>query len=250
MKIAYICTNFNNSDLTVSAVASIAADTSHDVSIFVVDNASDENHRRTLQKLLRDDPRVHVIFNELNIGYFAGLNVGIEAARSEGKGIDWMVIGNNDLVFSVDFIESIDKMQNDFINYCVISPDIITLDGAHQNPHVISNISPLREIFYDLYFLNYYLGMTIQRIARLIPSLTRRGDEDEWRIPQKIYQGHGACYLLTPKFFDYFDSLWAPTFMMGEEFFLSLQLNSVFALEGTKFKNGVLQHCAFLLKLT
>ncbi len=227
MKIAYICTNYNNSDLTVSAVASIVRDANHDVSVFVVDNASDEKHRLTLEKLSLEDHRVHVIFNPENIGYFAGLNVGIDAALSEDIGIEWMIVGNNDLVFPTNFIESIAKLRDEFNHYCVISPDIITLDGAHQNPHVISKISSMRELFYDLYFSNYYLGMAIHRVAKLLPRLTRRGDEDEWRTPRKIYQGHGSCYLLTPKFFNYFKELWAPTFMMGEEFFLSLQLISV-----------------------
>lgn len=227
MKIAYICTNYNNSDLTVSAVASIVRDANHDVSVFVVDNASNEKHRLTLEKLSLEDSRVHVIFNPENIGYFAGLNVGIAAALSEDIGIEWMIVGNNDLVFPANFIESIAKCRDEFNNHCVISPDIITLDGAHQNPHVISKISSMRELFYDLYFSNYYFGMAIHRVAKLLPRLTRRGDEDEWRTPRKIYQGHGSCYLLTPKFFNYFKDLWAPTFMMGEEFFLSLQLKSV-----------------------
>ena len=41
---------------------------------------------------------------------------------------------------------------------------------------------------------------------------------------RSIYQGHGSVYILGPKFFEEFGQLDAPTFMMGEEFFLSEQL--------------------------
>jgi GT2 family glycosyltransferase len=92
---------------------------------------------------------------------------------------------------------------------------------------VIARISAIREIFYDLYYSNYYLGKLIYKLAKLFPRATRRGDEDEWQTAQPIYQGHGSCYLLTPNFFRKFEVLWAPTFMMAEELFLSLQLEEV-----------------------
>jgi GT2 family glycosyltransferase len=44
-------------------------------------------------------------------------------------------------------------------------------------------------------------------------------------VAQEIYQGYGACYLLGPEFFRHFEELWAPTFMLHEEYFLSKQLS-------------------------
>jgi GT2 family glycosyltransferase len=69
------------------------------------------------------------------------------------------------------------------------------------------------------------LGIVIQKLARLLPRLSERTDEKQWLVPQTIYQGHGSCYLLGPKFFDRFEELWAPTFLMSEEYFLSKQLS-------------------------
>lgn len=227
MKITYVCTNYNNSAFTVAAVASLAKNEGHDLRVYVVDNASHSEDVELLRGLARENSIVRVISNPVNVGYFAGLNLGIAAARRDDPSADWIVAGNNDLEFPADFCDRLERQQHEYCRYPVISPDVVTLDGHHQNPHVISHISTVREIFYDLYYLNYYLGQLIYKVAKLFPRATRRGDEDNWQTARPIYQGHGSCYLLTPRFFEQFSNLWAPTFMMSEEFFLSLQLKKV-----------------------
>lgn len=224
MKISYVCTNYNNSAFTTAAIASLMKNEGHEIRVYVVDNASRQEEVAILHELARQNPAVSVIANPDNVGYFAGLNLGLQAARQEASDVDWIIAGNNDLEFPADFCDRVAREQAEYRQHSVISPDIVTLDGEHQNPHVISSISPLREVFYDLYYSNYYLGQLIYRAAKLFPRATRRGDEDQWRTPRPIYQGHGACYLLTPKFFAQFEAFWAPTFMMSEELFLSLQL--------------------------
>ncbi|MES3013528.1 MAG: glycosyltransferase, partial [Pseudomonadota bacterium] len=196
----------------------------HHIRVVVVDNASRPDEVKILRGLNAAQPVVHVIENANNVGYFAGLNMGLEAVGRLHPGIGWVVAGNNDLEFPEDFCDRVQQAQATFAAHAVISPDIVTLDGEHQNPHVISDISPVREIFYDLYYSNYYIGQAIYRLAKLFPKATRRGDEDQWQTARPIYQGHGSCYLLTPKFFERYGTLWAPTFMMAEEVFLSLQL--------------------------
>jgi hypothetical protein len=135
-----------------------------------------------------------------------------------------MPAGNNDLFFPKDFYNQIILNEISFLTYPVISPNIITEDGLYQNPHVINEISKFRELMYDVYFLNYTLAKIIKKIALITNYFTDRSDETFHDKSQIIYQGHGSCYILTPKFFEHFQELFAPTFLMGEEFFLSLQL--------------------------
>lgn len=224
MKIAFVCTNYNNSGYTLGAAASLFRNRGHDILMVAVDNASRPEEAEKLLAFAAAHPQMHVVLNKDNVGYFAGLNLGIQAVRMKDSAIEWVVIGNNDLEFPEDFCDRVVAAMATFRSHSVISPDIVTLDGMHQNPHVIESISTVREIFYDLYYINYYLGSFIYRLAKLFPRATRRGDEDHWQSAQSIYQGHGSCYLLTPKFFEKHGLLWAPTFMMGEELFLSLQL--------------------------
>lgn len=227
MKIAYVCTNYNNSSFTLAAVDSLLRSAGHDIAVFVVDNASGHEEVVKLRTLAQKYPSVHVIELPDNTGYFRGLNVGLRESRQRRPDIDWVIAGNNDLEFAPDFCDKIELLAPALKAHSVISPDIVTLDGEHQNPHVISKIGIVREIFYDLYYSNYYLGRIIYKFAKMLPRLSERSDEEQWQIPRPIYQGHGSCYLLTPRFFAQFTEFWAPTFMMSEEFFLSKQLKDV-----------------------
>lgn len=227
MKIGYVCTNYNNSHYTQEAVKSLLANPGHEYRVVVVDNCSRVEAKELLQILADKFPQVHIIFNEENVGYFKGLNIGIEYLRQQDPQIEWMVVGNNDLEFPADFGDRLAMHKDAWRSYPVISPDVITVDGLHQNPHVIASISRLRELFYDLYYANYYVGLCMQRLASYFRTAIARGDEEQWQKPQFIYQGHGSCYLLGPAFFDHFSAFWAPTFMMSEEYFLSKQLSDV-----------------------
>lgn len=227
MKIGYVCTNYNNSDYTAKAVRTLKSGAGHEYLIVVVDNNSDQASVRQLMELAIEFPDIRLILNSENVGYFRGLNIGIHHAREHDPAVEWLVVGNNDLEFPVDFAEKLSAQALRLRAHAVVSPDIVTVEGEHQNPHVISGISPLRELAYDFYYANYYLGLAILKVAKLLPSLSERGDEEEWQTARPIYQGHGSCYLLGPRFFEQFDDLWAPTFMMSEEYFLSKQLSDV-----------------------
>ncbi len=225
MKIGYVCTNYNNSAYTLKAVETLLSNTHHTYEVVVVDNNSNPGESALLKPLSDRLSNVDVILHASNAGYFRGLNIGIKALRSRHPDIEWIVVGNNDLEFPADFADRLARAAHKLKTYPVVSPDVVTIEGEHQNPHVISGISTIREIFYDLYYANYYLGIVIQRLARLLPKLSERTDEEQWRVSRSIYQGHGSCYLLGPQFFAHFAELWAPTFLMSEEYFLSKQLS-------------------------
>lgn len=228
MKLGYVCTNFNNSHFTVDAVRSLAASTGerHVLRVVVVDNQSAPQHVQTLRDLAAEFPGViELLLNEHNVGYFPGLNCGIREMRKRHPDVQHLVIGNNDLLFPADFCERVERNLALLEQHPVVSPDIVTLDGEHQNPHVIASISKTREFVYDLYYANYHLAQLILWAARLSRSLTDRRDEQQHHKAQPIYQGHGSCYLIGPRFFRHFEELWAPTFLMGEEYFLSKQLS-------------------------
>lgn len=225
MKIGFTFTNYNNSRLSIQAVQSIAAyhgDCEYE--IVLVDNASSEEERSILAAPNVLPPRCRVLWNECNVGYFEGLNMGIIALQDCSSDYDAIVVGNNDLVFESDFFEGMKRRKETFVNQSVVSPDITTLDDAHQNPHVISGVSRFREIIWDLYFTSFRLSQLIGWVARLTRSLIGRKDHHAYSHEGPIYQGYGACYILTPRFFQHYGLLWSPGFVMGEEFYLARQL--------------------------
>jgi GT2 family glycosyltransferase len=227
MKLGYICTNFNNSSFTVDAVRSLIASAGavHALRIIVVDNQSTPVHVETLRRLSHEHAAVDLLLNERNVGYFTGLNCGIRRMRECYPETQHLVIGNNDLLFPPEFCAAVERNLALLDEHAVVSPDIVTLDGDHQNPHVIRTVSNTRELVYDLYYSSYLLAQAILWAARVSRSVTDRRDEQQHQTPQPIYQGHASCYLIGPKFFRHFQELWAPTFLMGEEYFLSKQLS-------------------------
>ncbi|WP_016791578.1 glycosyltransferase [Vibrio cyclitrophicus] len=225
-KFVYVFTNYNNSHFTKQAVDSIMCQRSlMERYIVIVDNDSNEDSKLELKDIGEQSDLIDVIFNNSNMGYFPGLNVGIIFAREKYGPDITLIVGNNDLVFSNDFEDSYLSLSNDKFCYPVISPNIVTLDGQHQNPHVISGISKFRELIYDIYHLNYYVAKMIMYLAELTSGFTDRKDEEQYEIEQEIYQGYGACYILNPIYFDFFEKLPEDSFLMYEEFFLAKQLS-------------------------
>lgn len=223
MKLGYVCTNYNGSAVTRDAVTSLRRSTGHDIRTVIVDNASSPTDVASLREL--EDGSTSVLCLGENIGYFGGLNAGIRYLREKFPDLGWMVIGNNDLEFPSNFCDRLEAIVPEIRHYPVISPDIVTMDGQHQNPHVISHISKIRELFYEIYYSNYYAGLVVHALAKRFRKLSDRRDELQWEIARPIYQGHGSAYILSPRFFEVFNELWAPTFLMSEEYFLSKQLS-------------------------
>lgn len=225
MKLGFVFTNFNNSAYTLAAVRSLAESPNWlDCKVVVVDNRSELEDRERLATLKVTHPAVDVLFNSSNIGYFPGLNLGIDRLFDLEPAAQVVVVGNNDLVFPQDFVAIVQSSSDLFEKYPVISPDLLTLDGVHQNPHVARDVSRIRELVYDCYFASYPLARLIRWGAKVTKRFAERTDHHAFREAQGVYQGYGACYLLGPLFFREFRRLWAPTFLMGEEFFLSRQL--------------------------
>lgn len=225
MKLGYICTNFNNATYTSQAAKTLLSNKGHEIVIVVVDNQSNPEDVERLRDLAKQHAEVRLVLQGENIGYFEGLNAGMHYLRANHPDVVHMVVGNNDLLFGPEFVDSVARQLPALERYPVLSPDIVTLDGMHQNPHVISGVSWVRGLLYDLYYTQYYFAAVLSKVAQTTRRVSARGDEGQWRVPGVIHQGYGACYILGPCFFAHFSDLWAPTFLFGEEYFLTKQLN-------------------------
>lgn len=223
MRYGYVCTNYNNSDFTLTAVETLMTNPVPPEVIAIVDNRSEAGEVAKLHALAARFSRVRLVLSAENVGYFAGLNLGIKAVEAED--LDCCVIGNNDLEFPQDFSEKLAVVVREHAADPVISPHIVTLDGLPQNPHVVSGISRPRELMYDIYYAHYGLAKLVRFAAKLTHRFSDRTDEQSFAEPRYIYQGHGSVYIMTRTFFEQFGTLWAPTFMMSEEYFLSRQLS-------------------------
>ena len=230
--VGYVCTNYNNAPVTRAAVASLYADNAPDrVRVVVVDNASHDADRAALGRLADEFRGVDVVYNAENVGYFPGLNIGIERLRGLRSDCDLMVVGNNDLEFPQGFVANVVRNREVLDRWAVVAPDLVSPEGQHQNPHVLRPISRLRRAVWDVHFSSRAAASLVRLAARATRRLTTRAEnapESTLHLtPGPIEQGYGACYLLGPAFFRHFSQLCAPTFLMQEEFFLSEQLATI-----------------------
>lgn len=79
-RVSIVVLNWNSGDLGAAAVASARAQRWSDLEVIVVDNASDDD---SLARILADHPDVTVVRNDRNLGFGAGMNVGIAGATGE-----------------------------------------------------------------------------------------------------------------------------------------------------------------------
>jgi GT2 family glycosyltransferase len=232
LKIGFVFTNYNNSQLSLNAIKSIIDNSKQfntEVQIAIVDNNSTPQEIAILKDGVEKIglTNVKALFEQTNLGYFKGLNAGVKYLKDTFGSFDYLIIGNNDLIFPKAFFDKLISNHDRLKELHVVSPDLITLDGVHQNPHVISKISRTREIVWDLFYWKYFIAKILLNINALIRGLVERKDYTYSQNEGFIYQGYGACYVLTSKFFNSFDELWCPGFLMGEEFYLSKQLDSL-----------------------
>ncbi|MES2517798.1 MAG: glycosyltransferase [Bacteroidota bacterium] len=223
MKVAFICVNYNNASISISYIENVQKiKSNNNVKIIVVDNASKEGDYKILNNYIENlqDDSISLIRSKQNLGYFNGLNIGIKQALNDGFN-EYQIIGNNDIEFSSDFLEVL-RVINLKENEMILSPDVVTTEGIHENPHVIEKISFFRWLKHEVYFSSYYIAclITLFYSAERKPKLF-----DSER--KYIHMGIGALYVLTPNFFSKFSELWDKVFLYGEEAILSGQILSV-----------------------
>lgn len=225
MKVVYIFVNFNNSIESIETVESIDKMEKKSLVIIVDNCSSGEDLSRLKSKFFGQDG-VIILENSQNVGYFPGLNVGINYVHNNKIHFDFIVVGNNDLSFPSNFMAKLKLRQEFYRDVPVISPDIVTLDGVHQNPHVLVKIGVVRELLYDLMYSSYTLFKFFISCSKILGTLSKRGDESEFETSREIDQGYGACYILSRKYFEFWYELPNDSFLFYEEFFLTHQLKS------------------------
>lgn len=190
----------------------------------VVDNASQSDDFALLQGICAGRHDVTLIRSEVNLGYFGGLNLGLDAISRRDD--DIVIVGNNDLTFPAAFFErlaSADYADDVF----VVAPNVITADGYHQNPHCPERVSAKRKFLYDLYFSHFLLGGAMSNLSSRLKRAKGGRVNALAGESRYIHMGIGAVYLLTAAYFKHFKRLDDSVFLYGEEALLAGQLMTV-----------------------
>jgi len=224
MKIKLVTVNFNNYRETIKFLKSVheSYEFFDNIEVIVVDNASEESDLSSLREYILACPSyVSLVVSEKNLGYFGGLNIGL--SFSDNSNFDYVLIGNNDVVFRDDFFKVLSEsvFSNDVM---VVSPDIINNSGVHENPQLQNRAGIVMKLAFSAYFSFYFMSILIFNLSRILKKIKIRRVLRESLSSRDIYQGSGAFYILTKRFFKYYNLLDDRVFLWGEERLLANQV--------------------------
>jgi GT2 family glycosyltransferase len=220
-----MCVSFNNTVYTAKLLKSLESQNGQSrlvsVECVVIDNSTSTEDAAICERVTAQYPFATYIRSPRNLGYFGGLNHGLE--RSNHHDIAYTVVCNNDLQFAAEFCETLCTKQYDPCVFA-ICPDVVTADGVHQNPHILNRIGWFRRFQFDLYFSHYYMSRLLIAILRIIRP--NRSSPPQPQSSCEVHMGVGACYVLTPEFFRQFKTLRYFFFLYGEEAYIADQIHS------------------------
>jgi GT2 family glycosyltransferase len=102
-KASIIVLTYKNADYARMCLESILTQTTYpDFEVVVVDNASPQEMRESLQEFTDQDQRARLILNEKNEGFARGNNIGLEAATG-----DYYVLLNDDVVVTSGWLSTL-----------------------------------------------------------------------------------------------------------------------------------------------
>lgn len=230
MRFCFIAVNYNGSAHTkryLESVRRMHRSEGDVIRTIIVDNNSISKDLEDLRDMTLERFGEQLLPLPVNVGYFKGLNAGIDACGGVQE-YDYLIVGNNDLEFDQFFLS---ELRTCVIgeNAQVLAPDVTTLDGRRQNPLAIRKLPMWQKLRSDLYFSNYYLAQLLRFLNSIYkwmrPSRKVMADNMH-NEPMPINRGIGACYVLTPAFFSKNKRLDDRVFLWGEEALLSNQVES------------------------
>lgn len=222
----FIAINYNNSHHTIKYIEnvhSLRTPFGATKKVIIVDNNSKDilgNIKEAVFRVQLENMEAVLVESKINLGYFGGLNIGINAINTSQKYTT--IIGNNDLLFESDFLIKLHDLKLKKQDYC-IAPNVYLPSGLKQNPHVLHRPSKFAQCRHGLYYKNFYLGQLMIRLNKRNKKNKRSIQYDK---PIYIHGGIGAVYILTPYFFKDNKELNAPVFLYGEEIIFSHQIHT------------------------
>lgn len=227
MKISFVAINYNNADITINYINSVMGIKDSNIylnKIVVVDNFSGIDDYNHLVMETVGMKNVEVIRSEKNLGYNGGMNLGFEYCS--GLKNDYIIAGNNDLFFERSFLQILSNKHYESTSFVVV-PDLITIEGIHQNPHSRKSIVKMKKFVTDVYRSNYLFYLILEfLVMKPIRSIRRKKENIDYMCPGVIFLCIGACFLFTQKYFEVCKRLDDSVFLWQEELILAGQLQA------------------------
>lgn len=117
-RVAVVILNWNGIDDTLECLDSLLQQTYADFKLVVIDNGSTDNSKELLDQYQKNhSDKIEAIYNQTNLGFAGGVNVGIKYALDNN--FEYIALFNNDATADNNWLKSlVDKIKNDNIGIC------------------------------------------------------------------------------------------------------------------------------------
>lgn len=231
MKFVYVILHYFSANDTISCVNSIldnVSDNKNDSKyIIIVDNNSPNDSFNEVKRALGDKKNIIYIKSEENLGFAKGNNLGFMYAK-EKIFPDFIIVINNDTEIHQESFQNVIVEKYERYSFYILGPDIVTLDGFHQNPGEKQSWSKaeLREFRIKRRLENFLLHLKLDKIrerlvkpkANIYHKFSIKHDVDNTIL-------HGACLIFSKDYITQFNGFYDKTFMYMEEDILKLMSN-------------------------
>ncbi len=232
MNIFFLILHYYCIEETIKCVESIKKIKSYNnnIKIVIVDNGSKNNSKKVLEQKYSNNKNIILIFNEKNLGYAKGNNIGYRYIKNNYSP-DFIIMTNNDVIFNDT--EILKKIINDYKKYhfAVLGPQIILKDGKIHNMR--RTLPEKKEIRITIFKKKILLLLTYLNLYAIIKVL-KKEDKKEITINNKTKNIilHGCCLIFSKEYINRFEGLNPKTFLYCEEelLFLRLKKNNLLSL--------------------
>lgn len=212
-KIVFVVLHYKALEVTDECISCLLNQNYKNFNILVIDNYSNDNSAERLRLKYGSIGNLNIIQLEENYGFAKANDIGFLVAKYRYNA-DYIVVINNDLfIRDNDFCSKLVELDFDD-SVGVVGPDIINLNGTHQNPSY-NCYTTLKQV---------ERAIIITKIKILLLSIVRKyknnrriinNYESEKKVNIPL---HGSCLIFLKPFISKMNYAFYPdTFLYGEE---------------------------------
>lgn len=218
-KILLVTINFRNSNPTIDLIKSLESCVNKEkLKLVLVDNESTQKSKHDLLKIKKNSSLSIEILNFLtNKYYWSGAKLALDKYLNTENNFDWIIICNNDIIFNdINLFKNLLNLNEH--KYGIIAPKIKSnISGKNLNPFMINPISIIEDMYYQLYYSNFFISTIVHKIGRVIKKGIMLFKYKKITEKKIIYAPHGSCVIFSKNYFSKGGFLDTGFTMYGEE---------------------------------
>jgi GT2 family glycosyltransferase len=222
-RVLIVTVNFRNADCTLQFLESVSRlEGFAKCRILIIDNNSGDGGVSRIRQAICGIGNVELVEARQNLGYFGAANLGLQRFMVNHAIPDWVIIGNNDIIFDdPHFLSRL--LQKDPMAVGMLAPSIISALTQHDaNPSIRQRPSWLRMLRYRLWLSNYYAMRFKQWLSPYVRRIRYRFynpiPPPAEAVQCAIYAPHGAFLIFSRQFFEVGGFIDTDFFLYAEEF--------------------------------